>query len=171
MGPYSGPVSLFNGHGTGVLGESTQDNGRGVHGRLLYDGMGIGVFGEADNSAAYGVLGISVDGTGVHGESHDGTALAGIASTLGTALRTRGNLRFVRVSGVATIAAGKTSVVVTPPFTDVGANSFVLLTPKVNVGGRSLWFTTDTAGNKFTIRMSSTRSSPTPVAYLLANSA
>jgi hypothetical protein len=50
---------------------------------------------------------------------------------------------------------------------NVTSSSFVLLTPKTNIGSRALWFTTDPAGNKFTIHMSSSRSSGTRVAWLL----
>jgi hypothetical protein len=43
----------------------------------------------------------------------------------------------------------------------------VLLSPKANLGGRDLWFTTNATANTFTIRMSSARTSSTPVAWLL----
>ena len=69
-------------------------------------------------------------------------------------------------SGVATITAGSTSKVVTPGV-NVTSASFVLLTPKANLGGRSLWFTTNATQDKFTIRLSSSRGTATKVAWLL----
>jgi hypothetical protein len=88
------------------------------------------------------------------------------SSSTGYALRTTGRLKADKVSGVATIVAGSTSKTITPGV-NVTSGSFVLLTPKVNLGGRDLWFTTDAANNKFTIRISSKRSSGTKVAWLL----
>jgi hypothetical protein len=67
---------------------------------------------------------------------------------------------------VATITAGRTTKLVTPGV-DVTAESFVLLTPKANIGSRALWFTIDATNNQFTIRMRSARSSGTKVAWLL----
>lgn len=145
---------------TGVRGRS--DSGTGVIGRsetwIGVDGIGghVGVIGSAGGSAT---------GTGVLGHSAGGVALDGETLT-GFALRTNGRLKIEKVSGVAAISAGSTSKTVTPGV-DVTAGSFVLLTPKVNLGGRSLWFTNDPTANSFTIKMSSKRSSATRIAWLL----
>jgi hypothetical protein len=163
-----GLATSGTGRSIGVRGESAMDNGVGVHGVLLQDGMGLGVFGEADHADAVGAAGSSSSGTGVSGSTSFGIGVDAFAGTAAAiAQRSGGRVQFARVSGVATIAAGARSVVVTPSFAAVTAQSFVLLTPKVNLAGRSLWFTTDPATDRFTIRMSSSRAKPTAVAWLL----
>ena len=101
----------------------------------------------------------------MYGHASSGVGLYGTTTT-GYALRTSGRIRADKVSGVATIEAGNVNITVTPGV-DVTASSFVLLTPKANLGGRDLWFTTDATSNRFTIRISSARTSSTPVAWLL----
>lgn len=127
-----------------------------------------GVFGQAtQDSASRGVLGVSTSGDGVRGEATSGAALRGTASSkAGYAIRGSGRLRFEKVSGIATIASGGTSVTVTPG-TDVTTASFVLLTAKANIGTRSLYFTTDATTDRFTIHLSSSAAASTPVAWLL----
>jgi hypothetical protein len=49
----------------------------------------------------------------------------------------------------------------------VTSGTFVLLTPKANIGTRALWFTTSTTNDRITIHMSSARSSSTKVAWLM----
>jgi len=115
-----------------------------------------GVYGVADQDAtSRGVWGFSPSGVGLYGTSDTGFAL-----------RTSGRLKVDRVSGVATVRAGRTSVTVNPGV-DVTSGSLVLLSPMANIGTRALWFTTNTTGNTFAIRMSSSRSSGTKVAWLL----
>jgi len=75
-------------------------------------------------------------------------------------------VKFEKVSGVATIPAGSTGVTVSPNV-NVTSGSFVLLTPKANIGSRGLWFTTNASADTFRIHMSSTRSANTKVAWLL----
>lgn len=145
-GSHTG-VYGFCGSGTGVLGQSGSQ-GTGVHG----------------SSANRGVLGESSAGEGVRGQTTSGVGLFGAAAT-GFALRTDGRAKF-STSGVATIAAGNTSILVDPGV-NVTTSSFVLLTPRANIGSRALWFTTNASTNRFTIRMSSTRSIGTKVAWLL----
>jgi hypothetical protein len=115
-----------------------------------------GVRGTTASPAGNGVHGSSATGTGVLAESNSGTA---------TALRVAGRAKF-STSGVATISAGTTSKTVTPNV-NVTSGSFVLLTPKTNIGSRALWFTTNPSGDTFRVHMSSTRSTGTRVAWLL----
>lgn len=128
--------------------------------------LGVGVYGHAAQDAdSRGVVGESPAGQGVRGETQGGVALYGTAAT-GYALRTSGRVRADGVSGVASIRAGSTSKTITPGV-DVTSASFVLLTPKANIGSRALWFTTNATANTVTIHMSSSRSSSTKVAWLL----
>jgi hypothetical protein len=107
------------------------------------------------------------NGRGAVEAHHKGNGPAVWATaTNGYAVRGSGRVRFEKVSGVATIAAGLKTKTVTPGV-NVTSGSFVLLTPKANIGTRALWFTTNATDNKFTIRMSSSRTSNTPVAWLL----
>jgi hypothetical protein len=146
---------------TGVYGLATQDGtSNGVYGRST---SGRGVFGQADSGR--GVFGQASSGLGVRGYATSGVGLSGEATT-GYALRTSGRIQADKVSGVARIGAGATAVTVTPGV-DVTSASFVLLTPKTNIGSRALWFTTDATNNRFTIRISSSRTSSTYVAWLL----
>ena len=127
-----------------------------------------GVFGQATQDAgSRGVWGKATSGEGIRGEATSGVGLAGNASSAaGYGIRTSGRVRFDKVCGVATLAAGTTSKVITPG-TDVTADSFVLLTPGADIGTRRLWFTKDTTANTITIRMSSSRTSSTPISWLL----
>ncbi|HEX6474995.1 MAG TPA: hypothetical protein VF114_07920 [Candidatus Limnocylindria bacterium] len=146
------------GNSTGVLGYS------GLFPPLATGKTGV--YGHADqDGTSRGVFGRSTSGQGVRGEATSGSGLLGTASS-GYAIRGDGRLRFDKVSGVATITAGSTSKIVNPGV-NVTAASFVLLTPKANVGGRAIWFTTNPTTNKFTIRMSSARGSATKIAWLL----
>jgi hypothetical protein len=116
-------------------------------------------------TGVYGNSAIDSASRGVWGESTSGAGLYG-AATSGYAIRGSGRLGFDKVSGVATLAAGSTSKTVSPGV-NVTSSSFVLLTPKVKLGGRDLWFTTNATANTLTIHMSSSRSSTTKVAWLL----
>jgi hypothetical protein len=111
-----------------------------------------------------GLEGSSGSGHGVNGRATSGVGLYGTA-TSGLALQTAGRAKF-STSGVATINAGNISVTITPGV-NVTSGSFVLLTPKANIGTRALWFTTDATHNRATIHMSSSRPSVTKVAWLL----
>ena len=125
-----------------------------------------GVLGVANQDAySRGVSGKSSKGHGVHGESSSGSAVYGSSSS-GYAVRGSGRVRLEKVSGVASIPAGATKVTVSPGV-NITSSSFVLLTPKANLGTRGLWFTTDASRNTFNIRIGSSRSSSTKVAWLL----
>jgi len=153
-------VGWAAGHSTGVLGYSSGG------GTLPAAKAKTGVYGEAtQDSGSRGVWGRATSGQGVRGAATGGVGVFGTA-TSGYAIRGDGRLRFDKVSGVATIAAGATSVVVNPGV-NVTSSSFVLLTPRHNIGSRGLWYVPDTTNDRFTIRLSSSRSSSTLVAWLL----
>jgi hypothetical protein len=126
----------------------------------------VGVYGYAgQDSAARGVYGRSTSGQGVRGQATSGSGVYATATT-GYALRTSGRVRVDKASGVATIAATKTSVTLTPGL-DVTTSSFVLLTPKADLGTRRLWYTTDATNNRFTIRVSSAATVDHQIGWLL----
>lgn len=147
------------GDGTGVLGYSGPHPAASAKPKT-------GVYGHAvQDSGSRGVWGRSNAGQGVRGQATSGAGLFGTATT-GYALRTNGRLRADKVSGVTTIPAGSTGVTVSPGV-NVTSASFVLLTPKTNIGSRGLWFTTNASADTFRIRISSSRGSATKVAWLL----
>jgi hypothetical protein len=148
-------------------------------------GSGIGLMGTSlafagvyGSGGEYGVLGVGsgIGSAGVRGEgyargveahSNAGTGLVASTQT-GIAIDIRGRIAAPSVSGVAVIPAGATTKVVTPGVAiDITADAFVLLTPRNKLGGRDLWYTTDPAGDTFTIHLSKVRSTPTKVAWLL----
>lgn len=151
---------------SGVLGVcdpvgTTIATGNGVKG---ISGPGNGVLGTA--TTGIGVKGVATSGTGVSGHG-SATGYGVYATAPGIALYANGRVKF-KPSGVATIPANATSVVVTPGLS-VLASSFVLLTPKANIGSRALWFSTDTTNNRFTIKISSpySTSAGLQIAWLL----
>ena len=162
------------GMGAGVAVTGFSSKSTGVEG---WSKTGTGLYGHTDGSLQ-GVRGVSVSGNGVRGESQQhgvhgqGAGASSVAvyadqpHATGYAIRSSGRVRFDKVSGVATIPAGTTSVTVTPGV-DVTTSSFVLLTPMANIGARSLWFSLDTTNNRITLRISSTRTVATKVGWLL----
>jgi hypothetical protein len=125
-----------------------------------------GVYGYASqDNTSRGVIGESPAGQGVRGETDTGVALHGSANN-GYALRTSGRLKADKVSGVKTINAGLTSVTLNPGV-KIRSSSFVLLTPRVKLGGRDLWYTTNSSAGTITIHLSATRTSATKIAWLL----
>jgi hypothetical protein len=160
--------------GTGVSGTSDGGTTGGATGAMkptdtapLPASPGkTGVYGYANNdSTARGVYGRTMVGRGVCGQATSGAGLYGTATT-GYALRTSGRLKVEKASGVATIAAAASSVVVTPGL-DVTTSSFVLLTPKADIGSRRLWYSTDSTNNRFTIRISSAVINDLKIGWLL----
>jgi hypothetical protein len=169
----------------GVYGFANQDaDAEGVHG---YSQHGIGVHGFSDEKiAVYGSTGY---GTGVYGSSTTGDAVWGVTSdgvgmhawtTNGTgveagsehalALHTWGRVKFEKVSGIATIRAGHTSVTVSPGAgVDIIKASFVLLTPRSDLHGRRIWYTLNLLANTITIHLSSAAGSSVQVGWLLLN--
>ena len=172
--------------GIGVVGYNSSTTGEtfGVWGRQTSHNDGSAVYGQADDGGT-GVFGLSsgiyvaspsktgvygrtthadANARGVWGESDAGSGLYGKTST-GYALQTVGRLN-IGTSGVASIAAGTTTKVVAPGV-DVSTGSFVLLTPAADIGTRRLWYTKDIGADTITIHLSSSRTSPTKVAWLL----
>ena len=161
-----GYANIASGAPAGVYGLAKSPTGVGTVGHnLAATGDSIGVRGSTASPTGQGVVGLATGGQGVRGQATNGAGLYGTATT-GYALRTNGRVRVEKVSGVATIGAGKTSVTITPGV-DVTTTSFVLLTPRTNIGTRALWVTTDATADRFTIRLSLSRTSSTQVAWLL----
>jgi opacity protein-like surface antigen len=69
------------------------------------------------------------------------------------------------VTGLAVIPAGATAVTVNPGL-DITAESPVLLTPRNNLGNRSLWVEIDPVADTFTIRLSSKSKTATSISWL-----
>jgi hypothetical protein len=158
-GAYSatGITSIDTIDQTAFFGLSANTNALAIFGNAYAStGQATGVAGTSNASAGRGVFGMNnrPSGVGVYATNSTGLALKAVGRTK------------LSTSGVTTITAGHASKVITPGV-NVTSSSFVLLTPKANIGSRALWFTTDASGNKFTIHMSSSRSSGTLVAWLL----
>ncbi len=113
----------------GVRGASG-DGGTGVYGHNIGT-TGIGVWGQTDGvgSAVYGQA--RTNGVGINGDSDTGIGVRA-KSASGKALEVLGKATFSR-SGTATVAAGKSSAVVSG--VDLSAKSLVLVTPQKNIAG------------------------------------
>jgi len=149
-------------HGTGIIGISSDFS-------TPYPAAQpkTGVYGYADQDwQSRGVWGYSGQGQGVRGATGSGVGVYGKANKNGYALRAYGRIKADKVSGVTTINAGLTSVTVNPGV-KVTADSFVLLTPRANIGSRGLWYTTSPSAGTITIHLSSSRSSATKIGWLL----
>jgi hypothetical protein len=161
-----GVATKTTGSANGVFGQASSPDGHAVSG---YNGAteGAAVAGRFTTASPVGtaLVGTTSGGAGVRGEATSGVALSGTATT-GHALHTIGRLRFEKVSGVATIGATKSTVVVDPGL-DLSSASFVLLTPRSDPGTRRLWYTVDSTANTFTIRVSSAVAADLRVGWLL----
>ena len=129
-----------------------------------------GILGETESLEGTGVLGtanaLTGSSWGVYGEANSAGGIGVVAwNNEGIALRAQGRARF-STSGVATITAGSTLKMIHPGV-NILTSSFVLLTPKTNIGSRALWFTTSVLNDTFTIHISSPRSTATKIAWLL----
>lgn len=166
----------------GVRGGNYATNAPAIQGRSVGNSTGVlgysgggtipaaqkktGVYGAATQDAnSRGVWGFSEEGRGVYGQSSSGVGVFGTSSG-GFAIRGSGRVKLEKVSGVARIDTGSTSVTVHPDV-NVTSGTFVLLTPKANLGSRGLWFSTNASANTFTIRISKARSSNTRISWLL----
>jgi len=156
-----GILAWSAGDSSGLLGASgisvpAAKQKTGVYGYAEQDNVSRGVLGESP--AGQGVRGETATGVGVFATNSSGTA--------GYALRTHGRVKMDQVSGTKSINAGLTSATVNPGV-KVSSASFVLLTPKVNLGGRDLWYTTNPTAGTITLHLSSSRSSATKIGWLL----
>lgn len=125
---------------TGVMGISTA-----LGGDVGASPSDVGVFGVSDGSAGRGVLARSADGL---------------------ALEADGRVRF-STSGVATVPAGSSQVVVTPAF-EVTASARILAMPQSDPGAATVrWVEPDVVASAFTIRMSGNVASDTAVAWFV----
>lgn len=107
------------------------------------------------------------NGRGAIEANHTGNGPAVQATAAkGFTIHGSARLRFEKVSGVATVPAGSTGVTISPGV-NVTGGSFVLLTPRANIGSRGLWYVPNATANTFRIRMSASRSSNTKIAWLL----
>jgi hypothetical protein len=137
--------------GTGVFGQVNGPHGVGTRGLAWNPSLGTtglsygtGVIGSSGptvpvgpgNTGVYGQAAVDSLSVGVHGHSDIGIALVGTTTTpkTGIALQAVGRVRFDNSVGIATIAAGKNSVVVTPGI-DLQATAAVVATLQGNPGG------------------------------------
>jgi len=116
------------------------------------------------SNSGIGVNAISNFSSGVYAVGKP--AITADPSGQGYAIVGKGRIRLERISGVAVIPAGRTSVRITPGV-NLNTASFVLLTPRSNLKGRDLWYRTDPPNERFTIYLSSARTVPTRVSWLL----
>ena len=157
--------------GAGVYGFANTETSFGLYGvNVGSDGTGISGRGESFTGTTTGVKGevLSPNGTGVRGLSTTGTALAGVASSpYGFALKTSGRLSFGKVSGVATIAAGKTASAAINPDTNINDSTYALLTPQGDPGTRRFWAVLNKANDSVTIKTNKAATSSIRIAWLL----
>lgn len=166
----------------GAFGHAVSAGGFGVHGLAVGGGTGVagasgratalpvvpntGVYGEAMNgTTAHGVWGRSASGRGVAGSATSGIGVYAVATT-GYAIAASGRVHFGKVSGLATIAAGASSVTVTPGVA-ITTTTFALLTARSNLGARALWHTVDPTAGTLTVHVSSAVSATTSIGWLL----
>jgi hypothetical protein len=154
-------------HSTAIVGITDAAAGEIIPAVRGYSNHTTGVLGDGGEN---GVYGLSVGGVAVRAWSGLGTGVWASCHPLeeGLAVKTEGHVEFRHISGVATIPAGKTSITITPRV-GVRATSFVLLTPRTNLGPRALWYVTDRIRSRLTIKISSPRTSPTRIGWLLLN--
>lgn len=152
-----------------VAGTST--SGQGVHGT---SSSSAGVAGVSDSGNA--VHGTSTSSRGVYGQSTSGPGVEGSGavgvkaeSSGGYALETtQGAVKFTGISGIATIPSGDT-VITVKPGVSITNSTLMLLTPEGNIGNHSVWFTKPGNAGEINIHISSARSNPTKVAYLVVD--
>lgn len=120
--------------------------------------------------APAGVYGSTSTGKGVAGAANGATGVAGsfaASAAGGFALKTSGRVSFAKVSGVATILAGKTSSAIISTGTDITTSSYVLLSPQADPGSRRIWAKLDATNNTVTIRTNAASTAALKVAWLL----
>ncbi|MFV2064344.1 MAG: hypothetical protein ACC726_12650 [Chloroflexota bacterium] len=115
------------------------------------------VLGIATGSeSGVGLVGFSGSGTGVNAASRSGYGLR-VAN---------GRIKVDKVSGIATVPAGKRGIVVEPGV-DINEDTIILLTPNVDLGKRSFWVRKDDDADTFTVRISSKRGSDADFGWLM----
>jgi hypothetical protein len=154
----------------GLDGQST--SGQGVHGTSSTSAgvagvsdSGNGVHGQSTSSR--GVYGQSTSGPGVEASGAVGLKAEATDATSGYALETvQGRVRFAGISGIATIPAGDTNVVVNPGV-EIDNQTFVLISPSENLHENALWYTKQGGNQEILIHINSSRSNDTNVSYLI----
>jgi hypothetical protein len=132
-------IGVFGTGGVGVLGHSRQAAGTGVRGR-----------------GARGIHGVTENGVGVFAQVEEG----------GTALEARGPVKFSS-AGLTTIAAGTSSVTVSPgQYLTIAADSKVLCTLQ-SAGGVLLNVIRDVGTSTFTINLTGNATADVIVAWFL----
>jgi hypothetical protein len=149
---------------TGVYGYAAQDTAaRGVIGQTT---VGQGVRGVA--TTGYGVRGVVSSGIGASGYATTGTAVLATSANpkVGTALQAIGKVKFDNSVGIATIAAGTSSVTVTPGI-DLTATSAVVATLQGSAGGTTAvrCVTVNATADTFTIYLTATATAAVKVAW------
>jgi hypothetical protein len=150
---------VFRGDLWGVLGESDVQDG------VTGTGARNGVYGYTSNDGASGVYGQNLGaGNGVAGRADDGVGVLA-ASTHGIALSVSGKASFKR-SGIATIAAGKTTKTVSARLT---SSSFILATVQDETDVAVKAVVRDLINNTFTIVLTKAATFNTPVGWFVIN--
>lgn len=171
------------GNNTGVFGYSgsqpwtpTTPAKTGVYGYAAQDVAAVAVRGDSTSgrgvqgaaSSGIGVRAAATTGHGVYATASTGTAVYAASGGLktGTALRTVGRVRFDSCVGIALIAAGTASVVVTPGI-DLQKTSAVVATLQANPAGTLAvkGVVVNPANDTFTIYLTSTATTGLPVAW------
>jgi hypothetical protein len=178
-----GPAGAATG-GDVILGKSnkagnstvvTTTSGNGLQGQTYAEDQS-GVYGNDESGGGYGVYGNSANGIGVYGSGTGSTGVYGFSaaavgvlasSDTGTALLVEGVVGFSR-SGVATVAAGTSSVVVSGVYPDLTASSMVLATPQGYLAGVCVaGVVSDVSASEFTIHLNKTVKTALPVAWFV----
>ena len=159
-------------YGDGVYGDS--NNGHGVHGAASIGGT-AGVWGEDNGSdpTAFGVKATSEVGTALRAIAQSGPAISAQSNGIGIsvsvsgsapALKVTGVAKFSR-SGIATVAAGHSSVTVPA---QLSTASFVLATPQTNSSGTYVQSVVAAAGH-FTIYLNRNAPAALRVGWFIVN--
>jgi hypothetical protein len=148
-------------NGIGVFGQNSAEDQSGVYGNDA-SGGGYGVQGNSNNGI--GVQGTSTNSSGVYGYSTNGAGITAESETA-TALAVYGVVTFDR-SGVATVAAGATSVSVN--VFGLTASSIVLATPQGHLAGVAVeGVVTDVSASTLTIYLTKAAKTALPVAWFV----
>ena len=162
------------GNGIGVRGISYAPSGRGSLSSAPATGTGVvGYVGEVEPTArpGVGVHGASSVGVGVRGDSDTGTAVTAFTPSVdgqrtGVAIAAWGRVRLINCAGVATIAAGSSSVTVAPGI-DLSAASSVVATLQGSAGGNTTvkYAAVNTTANNFTVHLTAASTASVRVAW------